>query len=123
MHECQCQDEGATNVGNEDLPAAGVVAARRPSKAPRVHSAAAATAALETAPVGRGADESRLGLAILRRMSVAAQTDTAGKGRLANLADVDEATHQVLVAERGHSGLGLLPSRVLHNTGTGVMSM
>ena len=85
----------STNVGNVNLPAtASRSASWRAAKA-TLESAAASHAAFEPSTRGAGIGETRLGLSIF--------------------ANVYESTHKVLITERRHGILSLLPSCIFHD--------
>jgi hypothetical protein len=84
-----------TNVGNVNLPAATAGGATRRASKAASEASAATHAAFEASARGTRVGEARLGLSIF--------------------ADVYESTHKVLVTERRHGVLSLLPSRIFHD--------
>lgn len=92
---------GDTNVGHIELPG--------PAKA----SSAASRAACKVSTEG-AASKAWFGFAVLSRRLSASPTQSEQK-RQDYLANVDESTHEALVAKRVDSVLRLLPRRVFHN--------
>jgi hypothetical protein len=92
----------ATNVGNIDLPATSTTTAARKAALGTAEwllesltSTAHAGGAFEASACGCRVAEARFGLSVF--------------------ANVNEASHEVLVAERRNGVLSLLPSRILHD--------
>lgn len=87
-----------TNIGNIDLPATSTTSgAPKTAAGSEMASSTRATAhaTLEASARVTGSAEARLGLSVF--------------------ANVNKSTHQVLVAERRHGGLSLLPSGIFHD--------
>lgn len=116
---------GKTNVGDVDLTTttsshdttAASAAVATSAEASLAHSAAEAatrTAGTGTAGATAGLSKSRFRLAILVPTSISIPSHRSREKPY--FADVDESSHQVLVAESRNGVLGLLPRSIFHNS-------
>lgn len=125
---------GTTNVGYVDLTAGTTTTAAAAAAATHHTSSSVSTAAVAalhtTAEAAAASCSSCLGVAESRLSLAVLEMGKSSKASLMDktlfdtyFADVDETTHEVLVAERCDCTLCLLPCSILHNSGIMVSSV